>query len=438
MTDASGLSEHRRGRTAMDFDEVVSYIYDIPKFTNKHGLEYTKRLLGWLGHPEKSFRVVHVAGSNGKGSVCAYLNSILRECGYRVGMFTSPHLVDIRERFKIDDEMITKEEFVSDFNDVMQTVKESGEDHPTFFELLFLMSVIRFKKAGAEYAVMETGLGGRLDATNAIETPVLCIITSISLEHTDKLGDTIQKIAAEKAGIIKKNVPVVYDGDDKEAAKVIQSRAGNEGSVAYEITGENIKILKTNAKGIDFSFSSKYYNLDTYVNTPALYQTKNASLAAFGAWLLFGKEAMEAIQNGIENTHWQARMEEIMPGVFIDGAHNPSGIRALMDSVKGMEFSGKPILLFSVVSDKDYDNMAAILTEGRIWEKIIISRIDDKRALDEGIIKAIFRKYGYDTVTFDNTGEAFSYALKMRSKGNALFAAGSLYFAGEILSIVRR
>ncbi|MCR5784695.1 MAG: bifunctional folylpolyglutamate synthase/dihydrofolate synthase [Eubacterium sp.] len=420
----------------MNYNEVLSYIYDIPRFTTKHGLEYSKRLLGWLGHPEESFRVIHVAGSNGKGSVCAYLNSILRECKIRTGLFTSPHLNDIRERFLVDGEMITKEEFLEDFDDVMKAVKENGEEHPTFFELLFLMAALRFKKAGTEVVVFETGLGGRLDATNSVAKPEVCVITSLSLEHTEYLGNTIEEIAREKGGIIKENVPVVFDASNQEAAKVLSEISKEKHAAFYEVKPENIKILETNIKGIDFSFTSKYYNLVTYVNTPAVYQTMNASLAAVCARLVLGEGADKAINDGIKKTRWQGRMEEALPKVFIDGAHNPAGIDAFVKSVKNIPMETKPMLLFSVVNDKDYNKMADILTEDKIWESVCICGIDDKRALDKDIIKEMFSKRGYEPYCFETSREAFLFALDKKEDNQYLFVAGSLYFAGEIKEII--
>ena len=196
----------------MNYEEAVAYIEDIPRFTTKNSLDHTRECMRRLGHPQKKFRVIHVAGTNGKGSVCAYLDSMLRAGGYKVGLFTSPHLVKINERFKINGEMISDERFVKAFEEVQKIIKkaqEDGLDHPSYFETLFLMGMVVFKEADVDYVVLETGLGGRLDATNTVDHPLACIITSISLDHVEYLGDTIGKIAGEKAGIIKPQVPVI-------------------------------------------------------------------------------------------------------------------------------------------------------------------------------------------------------------------------------------
>ena len=190
----------------MTYEEICEYIYKIPKFTKKNSLAHTKELMRRLKNPQDSFAVIHVAGSNGKGSVCAFISSILREAGFRTGLFTSPHLVCMEERFCIDGKNCSREDFVWAYGQVRQAVAEMQEEkmaHPSFFEYLFAMGMVIFKKKGVKYLVLETGLGGRLDATNIFSKPLLTVITSISLEHTEILGDTIEKIAAEKAGIIK-------------------------------------------------------------------------------------------------------------------------------------------------------------------------------------------------------------------------------------------
>ena len=220
----------------MNYREIVDYIEEIPKFTSKNPLDHTKALLKCLGDPQNQMQVIHVAGTNGKGSVCAYLDSMLRAGGYKVGLFTSPHLVKINERFKINGEMISDERFVKAFEEVQKIIKkaqEDGLDHPSYFETLFLMGMVVFKEADVDYVVLETGLGGRLDATNTVDHPLACIITSISLDHVEYLGDTIGKIAGEKAGIIKPQVPVIYDGHQPEASEVIEKRANELGSPAF-------------------------------------------------------------------------------------------------------------------------------------------------------------------------------------------------------------
>ena len=196
------------------YEEIVKAILEIPKFTTKNNLEHTRELFERLGSPQEQFKVIHVAGSNGKGSVCAFIDSVLRQAGRRTGLFTSPHLVCIEERFVLQGEICNRNLFVSAAEKVAQAAEEmtkNGLPYPTFFEFIFAVGMVIFAKEQVEYAIVETGLGGRLDATNIIQNPQLTVITSISLEHTEILGDTISKIASEKAGIIKSQVPVVFD-----------------------------------------------------------------------------------------------------------------------------------------------------------------------------------------------------------------------------------
>ena len=198
----------------MTYEEAEAYINSVPKFTSKNKPENTKELICRIGHPERKMKVVHVAGTNGKGSVCAFLSTMLAAGGKRCGLFTSPHLVKINERFQINNIPVSDEIFLRAYDKVMKIVKEMQDDgfyHPAYFELLFAIGMVIFEEEGVEYLVLETGLGGRLDATNIVEHPIVTVITSISLDHTEILGDTIEEIAGEKAGIIKQGVPVVYD-----------------------------------------------------------------------------------------------------------------------------------------------------------------------------------------------------------------------------------
>lgn len=210
----------------MDYREAIAYILEIPKFTKKNSLEHTKDFLRILGNPEKGKKIIHVAGTNGKGSVCAYMQSLLLTEKKTVGFFTSPHLVKMNERIRIDGEEISDEMFLSTFDIVfaaVQKMKADGKPHPTFFEFLFAMAMTAFADSGVEYIILETGLGGRLDATNAIDVPFLTIITSISLDHTEILGETIEEIAAEKAGILKRDVPIIYIGKEEKSAKALSA-----------------------------------------------------------------------------------------------------------------------------------------------------------------------------------------------------------------------
>lgn len=210
------------------YDKAVSYIEDIPKFTTKNKLEHTRKCLDMLGSPDKNRKIIHVAGTNGKGSVCAFISTMLEEKGYKCGLFTSPHLIRINERFQINEVAVSDEKFLDAFlkvKELAERLTAEGDYHPTYFEFLFLMGMLIFDREDVDYIVLETGLGGRMDATNSIENPIACVIASISLDHVEYLGDTVAKIAGEKAGIIKPGVPVIFDGNSEEAAAVIEAEA---------------------------------------------------------------------------------------------------------------------------------------------------------------------------------------------------------------------
>ena len=229
------------------------YLNQIPMWTRKkNSLVQIRRFLEEMGNPDRSLSVIHVAGTNGKGSVCAYLTSALCEAGYQVGTFTSPHLVDIRERFLLNGVKVEEEEFVRSFNRVKDTwlvLQEKGMHHPTFFEFLFYMAADLFSRNKVDFWVMETGMGGRLDTTNVVEHPLLTAITSISLDHTQYLGNTIKEIAGEKAGIIKEGVPVVYAGENQESSAVILEQAAKRHAPAYPVRYGETYELKRDGQG---------------------------------------------------------------------------------------------------------------------------------------------------------------------------------------------
>ena len=253
------------------YEEIVEEILEIPRFSAKNKPEHTRELLRRLGQPQNDFKVIHVAGSNGKGSVCAFIDSILRSAGKRVGLFTSPHLSCIEERFRVDGQPCERECFVRAAQAVQRAVDsmmQQGMPHPSFFEYVFATGMLIFAEYQAEYVVLETGLGGRLDATNIIERPLLTVITSISLEHTELLGDTIAKIAAEKAGIIKPGVPIVYDASLPEADRVIADCARQQACMAYPVFPDKVKILLITAKKIAFSYDCGYDGTVTKFEIP--------------------------------------------------------------------------------------------------------------------------------------------------------------------------
>ncbi|MEE0955142.1 MAG: folylpolyglutamate synthase/dihydrofolate synthase family protein [Eubacterium sp.] len=428
----------------MDYESAVAYIDSIPKFTKKTTLDHTDRLLDKLDHPEKNLKILHVAGTNGKGSVCAYLNSMLQQGGYKVGMFTSPHLIRINERFQINTVPVSDDLLVWSFERVMAAVEETkkeGDDHPTYFETLLLMCLLIFQREQVDYCVLEVGMGGRLDATNVIKHPLASIIASISLDHTEYLGDTIAKIAFEKAGIIKPGIPVIYDAHVKEAADVIAARAKEQKSPAYPLTMERYEEKEVAAKGITFDFHTgdgRTYRLT--IPSVARYQMMNASLA-FMAMLLLEKEhniPVEKLEKGIHETVWPCRMETVLPGVVIDGAHNIDGIAQFVATVADFHKEHEITILFSAVNDKLYDDMIREIAEGVRPERVVTATIPGPRGSNPEMLADLFRRFGVKDVTaMDDPGRAFDCAYKKKG-GGLLFCVGSLYLAGMVKDWINR
>ena len=428
----------------MTYQEAEAYINDTPRFTTKNTLKNTKAVLEKMGHPERHMKLIHVAGSNGKGSVCAYLSSILTTAGKQTGLFTSPHLVDINERFQINQENVSNELFLEAFEAVMDMVhtllKEQPDTfaHPTFFELLFLMGIYIFDKANMEYVVLETGLGGRFDATNVIEHPLISVITSISLEHTEYLGDTCAKIAGEKAGIIKEGCPVVYDGTREDVAEVIEAYAAQMHSRAYAIRPEMYKILMNTHKTIDFSMDTGYYEpMDVSIDSVAEYQIMNAMEAVTAAEVMDIGLTEEDIHRGMERMHWQGRMETVLPGVILDGAHNDSGVEEFVKTARKFQKDTKLTLLFSCVKEKDYDGMIRTICESLDFESVVVTQIDSYRQVPSEELAQIFRKYTtrpVEEISFID--DAFDEAMKRKGDG-VLFCVGSLYLVGSLKSLIR-
>lgn len=427
----------------MTYQEATEFILSIPKFTSKNKPEHTRLFLQYLGHPERHFKVIHVAGTNGKGSVCAYLDAMLRAQKKRVGLFTSPHLVKINERIVVDGEMLSDAQFLSVFEKVQAAVGRMQEEnlpHPTFFEFLFGMAVTAFAEAKVEYAVLETGLGGRLDATNTVEQPVCSVITSIGYDHTEVLGDTLEEIAAEKAGIIKKGTPVIYMEGAEESNRVIEETAKNLGNRCKKIGKNAFKILGIQNKSIAFSCASAYYEDVTWrLNNTGAYQPENACLALEVMRLLFGEaKQLRAWQEALSQVIWKGRMEEVQPDVFIDGAHNISAVERFAESVKKNSTGQGTILLFSAVQDKDYEQMIAYLCRQVDAEIYLVTQIQDKRAEARGILAETFRRFtDRPVLEMETIADAWEYIMKNQN-GRRVYCLGSLYLVGMIKELMEQ
>lgn len=422
------------------YKKAVAYLYEMPKFTKKNSLEHTKEVLHRLQIEEERFRIIHVAGSNGKGSVCSAINKILIEGKKRTGMFISPHLVKMEERFCIDGEPCSRKEFLEAFEKVgfvVEQMQKEGLSHPTFFEYLFAMGMVIFQKANVEYLVLETGLGGRLDCTNVFSHPMMTVITSISLEHTAYLGNTIEEIAGEKAGIIKEGVPVVYDASSKEAAKVIEEVAAVRHAPTTPIFSNSLKFHEIHEKSIDFYFRCDYDG-DTKISIPftAPYQMMNMALAYQVMRMSENVTGIkkEVILQAVAQVKWQGRMQEVEKEVYLDGAHNVAGILAFLDAVALMK-PQNPILLFSMVEDKDYEKAIRLLVENVAWEQVFVTQIPDERGIEAGTLAEVFAGFGCRVAVEKDCKKAYQRAVEKKRDGQILFCTGSLYFIGELLEM---
>ena len=457
----------RFGNDMITFEEAVAYLKDMPRFTVKKN-PADSRDLKWflkkLGNPEQTLRIIHVAGTNGKGSVCAYMSSILQEAGYRTAMFTSPHLVDMRERFAVNGKMISEEAFLQGFLAVWNALQETNsantgdgqrEEKATpafelnFYEYLFCMALLCFAEEKPDYCIIETGLGGRLDATNYVDNKLLTVITRISLDHVQYLGDTTEKIAAEKAGILRPGVPVVYLDGDADASAVICRKASELGAMQVPVSKKDYTFLGFRKKYIDFSLRSEYYNyISLTLHTIARYQMENAALAVRAVEVLFrsrdteehgglhagaGCPTAEKIQQGILTCFWQGRMEEVLPEVYVDGAHNDDGIRAFLDTVKQDGCASGRRLLFGVAADKDCRHMIQRVITSGLFEHIAFTHMRTARSASLEEFEELLADYPELHFTmYTEVDTALHEELRNRQPGERLYIAGSLYLVGEI------
>lgn len=425
----------------MTYTEAENYINEVPKFTTKNEAGNTIELIRRLGHPERKMKVIHVAGTNGKGSVCAFLSSMLAAGGKKTGLFISPHLVKINERFQINNESVEDDVFLAAFEKVMKVIQEMTQDgffHPTYFEILFAIGMVIFGEYEVEYLVMETGLGGRLDATNVVEKPIVSVITSVSLDHTEYLGDTVAQIAWEKAGIIKPSVPVVFDARNPESEGVILDMAREKGSLAVGLKEDMYQVLESSEKGITFYLNQPpYESKKIMVPYIAPYQVTNSSLALLAMEQIDPQHtiSIETRIEAIKETKWQGRMETVLPGIIVDGAHNEDGVREFVRTLKTVK-DRRIVILFSAVVEKNYDHMVKTICETGCLDEVVVTEIKGYRNVPAETLAGVFQKYTDVPVTaVSDIKEAFTEAKKKRGDG-LLFCVGSLYLVGEIKRVI--
>jgi dihydrofolate synthase/folylpolyglutamate synthase len=414
----------------MAYQDTIDYLYGLQKHGIKLGLENPGRLLSLFGDPQGAFRAVHVAGTNGKGSTSAALASVLRQAGRRVGLFTSPHITSFTERIAVDGHEITENDVVSLAEEIRQ--KAEGME-PTFFEVVTVMGFLYFKRKGVDWAVVETGMGGRLDATNVL-LPRLCIITTVDLDHREFLGEALADMAREKAGIIKKGVPVVSAAQQAGAMEAIESAASDNGAPLY-VEGRDFgfSVRDCEPGKVFFDYRSGGLSMEGLaVPLSGDYQARNASLAIKAYELISGCGAgfEDDVRTGLSTMRWPGRLELLSdnPPVFIDGAHNPGAARALAITVRRDILKGgrKLVLVMGVMADKDLEGILAPLVP--LASEIIFAAPDYGRAARPGELLRVALSMGYSAKTAPSVKEALRMA---RAYNEIVLVTGSFYTIGE-------
>ncbi|MBU0994775.1 MAG: bifunctional folylpolyglutamate synthase/dihydrofolate synthase [Proteobacteria bacterium] len=398
------------------------------------GLETICAILEKLGNPHNSFKSIHIAGTNGKGSVASALSSILAASGYRVGLYTSPHLIHFNERICIDNQPISNDEVVDAYIAVDKW--NNGKRKATFFELATAMAFYEFARKNVEWAVIETGMGGRLDATNII-TPEISVITNISIEHKMYLGNTISKIAGEKGGIIKKGRPVVTGVRQRDAIQTLDTISENKHAPIFRL-GKDFKTRKNrNHTFTYFGMNETLKNMET--GLLGNYQIDNAGLTIAVCELLNQSGTLlpsEKIREGLKKNCWPGRLETISdaPLVFVDGAHNLSAIRNLKRFLSENTDSEKLTLIIGILDDKPYVQMLNILLPA--CNRVIITKPDSERSTEPEILFNTAKTISENVTIKNSVKEALEYALETTRPDEAICIAGSLYLVGEAKAIM--
>lgn len=422
----------------MTYEEALEYIHGVSWTFCKPGLDRISALCEALGNPQDSLRFVHVAGTNGKGSFCSMLDSVMRAAGYKVGLYTSPYITEFGERMRVMGENI-KREVLAEITDYVRPIADSMTDKPTEFELITAIAFEYFKREGCDIVILEAGMGGRLDSTNIIKTPELSVITGIALDHTAFLGDTVEKIAAEKAGIIKRGTPVLFGGEDAAAAAVISASADTKGAEYLTPCYEKIENLTSTLRGTSFDYKA---HRDIKINLLGLYQPKNAALVLEAVDALRAKGYSipdSAVYAGLESAVWHARFEIInhLPLVIFDGAHNPQGVTSAVESIAHYFGERKVAVLTGVLADKDYEFIAEKIA--RVAAYVYTITPDNPRALSAEDYAKTLSKYGVLAKATSGISEAVALAVSEVDKnGDALVCLGSLYTYADITAEIAR
>ena len=421
----------------MDYTQALAYIHHVTWRGSRLGLERTRELLEKLGNPHKSLKFVHIAGTNGKGSTLAMLASIFQCAGYTTGSYTSPFIDRFNERMQVngqpiaDDELAALTSYVKPFADGMA-------DHPTEFELVTAIAMLYFRANACDIVMLEVGMGGELDSTNAIDTPELALITNIGLDHTRELGPTIRDIARAKAGVIKRGGDVLIYGQNAEAEAVFTAACEERGARLHLCDHSRIRPVSADLDTLCFDFSPSYRGLRCHL--VGQYQLGNAAMALSAVKILQDKGWRmdeQAIRGGLEAAKWPARFERLRrdPLFIIDGSHNPQGVEATAASILALLPGRRPVLLLGVMADKDIGGMLAHLLP--LAGPVVTVTPDNPRALEADKLAARAMELGFsDVCACDSLRAGIQTALEKSGKDGVIIALGTLYMLGDIRVIV--
>ncbi|SFC55473.1 bifunctional folylpolyglutamate synthase/dihydrofolate synthase [Clostridium uliginosum] len=431
---------------SMNYKEAMDYINSVGRFGSNYGLKRTYRILELLGDPQKKLKLVHVAGTNGKGSTTAMISTMLIGLGYKVGMYTSPYLEEFEERIQINGLNISKvvlAELINEVKKAVDRVIEEGYEHPTEFEILTSLMYLYYYNEKVDYAVIEVGLGGELDSTNVI-IPVVSVITSISLDHMNILGDTLTEIALQKAGIIKEGVPLVLYPQKEEATKAILEKANKEKAKVYEVHKECGKLININSGLRVYQKVEVKGIMNIYeVELPLIgeHQILNLCVALTTVEVLCERERIildkNLIEESLKKVKWIGRLETLMtnPLVVIDGAHNIDGIKMLRKNVEKYYKYNKIYLLLGILADKQVKEMVQEITP--IAHKVYALTPHSERAEISEELKNEIIKYNTNTIALEDYEEVFQLALNEATKDDLILISGSLYMIGDMRKIIK-
>ena len=417
----------------MDYVEARRALKGLPSLKVKPGLDRVLRLLDHLDHPERKFPAIHVAGTNGKGSVVAMLASVLTQAGYRVGRFTSPDLIDFRDRISVDGEWISEEEFSSQVERLLPAIGRS-QDRPTLYEVLTAVALSHFAARKVDLAVVEVGLGGRYDSTNVVQ-PILTMLTSVGLDHTDLLGDTIDKIAWEKAGIAKRGVPFIIGELPSAAKRVVHQECESVHAPLSEVTDVTLRGSRFDWDYATYDVVAPHLPRSVKIPLIATYQQENLRLVLKAVTELRKRGLSisdEAITSGLASTTWPGRFEVMNrePLVVLDGAHNPHAMRALAKEVETiLPAKERRHLLFGVLADKDYTSMARILFP--LFSHVTLTNSHSLRALPADRLAGLAADMNVDYSLTGSVRDGLSTAHASLRPNDALLITGSLTIVRE-------